>query len=154
MHQLSYHCLRESAHNSASHRCAQLLLCSPGLWRHRNTQVEVISFWRRASFCYGASTDSPLFATAKEISAPWQAEGVAVAEALVQNTQALVEEPCGPWAEQECSAQRGSTCREQVICSGLFVPPPETVITAGLRYLLQDPLLRPLCTRSTYATLH
>lgn len=61
------------------------------------TQKHIGRGQRRASFCSYASPDSPLFITAKKISSTWQVEGVAVVAALVQNTQALVVEPCGPW---------------------------------------------------------
>lgn len=119
----------DSAHNSASHSCAQLLLCSPGLWRHRNTQVEVISFWRRASFCHCASPDSPLLITAKKTSQPhgrlkelqWLLLWCRIPRPLWRNH--VVHE-----AEQDSSTQQGSTCREQVIYNGLCVSPPETVI--------------------------
>lgn len=153
MNQLSVgrHSLKESAHNSASHSCAQLLLCNPWLWRHRNTQVEVVIFWRRASFCYCASPDSPLFITAKKISAPWQAEGSAVAAASVQNIQALVEEPYGPWGRKWCFSTAGFYVqRASDLQWALCVPSWNWDSQRAWGTSFQDPLFRPLCTFQLY----
>lgn len=124
----SYYSLRESIHNSASHRCAQLLPCFGDTETHRQG---LLGFRRRASYCYCASLDIPLFAVDRKCRPHDRQRELqylmlwrVTPRPLWRNPKGLIQSR----AEQDASAQWGTTCREQIICNRLFGGPPETML--------------------------
>lgn len=109
--------------------------------------VEVIRFWRRASFCYCASPDSPLFITAKKSLSPmpgWRSCSGCCFGAEYPG-------PCGGtmWSMGQnmiLQHSRVALAESEESAMGSVWALLKLYFSAGLRYLLQDPLLWPLCT--------
>lgn len=140
----------ESAHNSASHTSQLCPVASLQPWaletqKYTGGGYELLEKSIILLLCFPR-----LFITAKKISAAWQEEGVAVAAALVQNTQALVEEPCGLWAKTWCfSTARFYLQRARSLQGVLCAPPSDCDSQQGW-----GTSFRIHCTRSAYTTLH